>query len=100
MRKQELNSQTVSLRNSIMHQKNKTDKHWEKHSKWRITTWILSNNNAKIKIRNAFPKNMSTDIKPAKARFSRLIESRVFLGSLLVHWPKLLFPWIKMLCHH
>ena len=57
-----------------MHQKNKTDKNnYEKHSKWRITTWILSNNKAKTKIRNAFPKNMSTDIKPAKARFSRLI---------------------------
>ena len=37
----------------------------------------------KIKLRNEFENNMSTDIKLSKAQVSKLIRSREFLGSWL-----------------
>ena len=35
------------------------------------------------KLRNAFNKNMSTDLKLSKAQISKIIQSGGFLGSLL-----------------
>ena len=37
----------------------------------------------KNEIRNAFPKNMLSDVKFSKAQMSKLIESGGFLGSWL-----------------
>ena len=37
----------------------------------------------KTKLRNAFNKNMSTDLKLSKAQISKIIQSGGFLGSLL-----------------
>ena len=37
----------------------------------------------KTDLRNAFEKNMSTDIKLSKAEISKIIQSGGFLGSLL-----------------
>ena len=37
----------------------------------------------KIKLRNAFNNNMSTDLKLSKAQISKIIQSGGFLGSLL-----------------
>ena len=37
----------------------------------------------KAKLINAFNNNMSTEIKLSKAQFSKIIQSRGFLGSLL-----------------
>ena len=37
----------------------------------------------KIKLRNAFNNNISTDLKPSKAQISKIIQSGGFLGSLL-----------------
>ena len=37
----------------------------------------------KTKLRNAFNNNMSTDIKLSKAQISKIIQSGLFLGSLL-----------------
>ena len=44
---------------------------------------LLLTTRQKTKSRNAFNDNMSTDIKLSKARISKIIQSRVFLGSLL-----------------
>ena len=47
----------------------------------------------KIKLRNAFNNNMSTDLKLSKAQISKIIQSGGFLGSLL---SKLAGPLIKV----
>ena len=47
----------------------------------------------KIKLRNAFNKNMSTDLKLSKAQISKIIQSAGFLGSLL---SKLAVPLMKV----
>ena len=46
----------------------------------------------KIKLRNAFNNNMSTDLKLSKAQISKIIQSGGFLGSLL---SKLACPLMK-----
>ena len=47
----------------------------------------------KTKLRNAFNKNMSTDLKLSKAQISKKIQSEGFLGSLL---SKLAGPLMKV----
>ena len=47
----------------------------------------------KTKLRNAFNKNMSTDLKLSKAQISKIIQSAGFLGSLL---SKLADPLMKV----
>ena len=47
----------------------------------------------KIKLRNAFDNNMSTDLKLAKAQISKILQSGGFLGSLL---NKLANPLMKV----
>ena len=47
----------------------------------------------KTDLRNAFEKNMSTDIKLSKAEISKIIQSGGFLGSLL---SKLAGPLMKV----
>ena len=47
----------------------------------------------KVKLRNAFNNNMSTDIKLSKAQISKIIQSGGFLGSLL---SKLAGPLMKV----
>ena len=47
----------------------------------------------KIKLRNAFNNNNSTDLKLFKSRISKIIQSGEFLGSLL---SKLAGPLIKV----
>ena len=47
----------------------------------------------KIKIRHAFAKNMSTNIKLSKAQFCKIIQSGWFLGAL---FGKLAGPLIKV----
>ena len=47
----------------------------------------------KIKLSNALNNNMSTDLKPSKAQISKIIQSGVFLGSLL---SKLAGPLMKV----
>ena len=44
---------------------------------------LLLTTRQKAKSRNAFNDNMSTDIKLSNAHISKIIQSRVFLGSLL-----------------
>ena len=44
---------------------------------------LLLTTRQKIKSRNAFNNNMSTDIKLSKAQISKIIQSGGFLGSLL-----------------
>ena len=41
-----------------------------------------------IKIRNAFANNMSTDIKPSKAKMSKVIQSGQSFGSWLANLGK------------
>ena len=43
---------------------------------------LLLTTRKKIKIRNAFNNNMSTDIKLSKAQITKIIQSGGFLGSL------------------
>ena len=47
----------------------------------------------KTKLRNAFNKNMSTDLNLSKAQISKIIQSGGFLGSLL---SKLAGPLMKV----
>ena len=49
----------------------------------------------KIKIRNAFNNNTSTDIKLSKAQFNKVIQSGGFLGRLLGPLLKTGLPLIK-----
>ena len=44
---------------------------------------LLLKTKQKMKLRNAFENNMSTDIKCSKAQISKIIQSGGFLGSLL-----------------
>ena len=44
---------------------------------------LLLTTRQRIKLRNAFNNNMSTDIKLSKAQISKIIQSVGFLGSLL-----------------
>ena len=44
---------------------------------------LLLTTRQQTKLRNAFNDNMSTDIKLSKAHISKIIQSRVFLGSVL-----------------
>ena len=69
----------------------------------RISLKILNGNNLphelllttrqKTKVRNAFNKIMSTDLKLSKAQISKLIQSGGFLGSLL---SKIAGPLMKI----
>ena len=54
---------------------------------------MLLTTRQKTKLRNAFNKNMSTDIKVPKAQISKIIQSGGFLGSLL---SKLAGPLMKV----
>ena len=54
---------------------------------------LLLTTRQKTKIRNAFNKNMSTDLKLSKAQISKIIQSGGFLGSLL---SKLASPLVKV----
>ena len=54
---------------------------------------LLLTTKQKIKLRNAFNNNMSTDLKPSKAQISKIIQSERFLGSLL---SKLAGPLMKV----
>ena len=54
---------------------------------------LLLTTRQKIKLRNAFNNNMSTDLKLSKAQISKIIQSGRFLGSLL---SKLAFPLMKV----
>ena len=47
----------------------------------------------KIKLRNAFNNNMSTDLKLSRTQISKIIQSGGFLGSLL---SKLADPLMKV----
>ena len=47
----------------------------------------------KTKLRNAFSKNMSTDLKLSKTQISKILQSGGFLGSLL---SKLAGPLMKV----
>ena len=44
---------------------------------------LLLTTRQKIKLRNAFDNNMSTDLKLSKAQISKIIQSGGFLGRLL-----------------
>ena len=48
------------------------------------------------KLRNAIENNMSTDIKLPKARISKIIQSRGFLGKLLGPLLKTVLPLLKL----
>ena len=54
---------------------------------------LLSTTRQKTKLRNAFHKNMSTDLKLSKAQIYKIIQSGGFLGSLL---SKLVDPLMKV----
>ena len=54
---------------------------------------MLLTTRQKIKLRNAFNNNMSTDLKLSKAQISKIIKSGAFLGSLL---SKLASPLMKV----
>ena len=54
---------------------------------------LLLTTRRKIKVRNAFDNNMSTDSKLSKAQISKIILSGGFLGSLL---SKLVGPLMKV----
>ena len=54
---------------------------------------LLLTTRQKIKIRNAFNNNMSTDLKLSKAQINKIIQSGGFLGSLL---SKLAGPLMKV----
>ena len=43
---------------------------------------LLLTTREKTKLRNTFNNNVSTDLKFSKAQFSKIIQSRGFLGSL------------------
>ena len=54
---------------------------------------LLLTTTQKIKVRNAFNNNMSTDLKHSKAQISKIIQSGGSLGSLL---SKLAGPLMKI----
>ena len=54
---------------------------------------LLLTTRQKTKLRNAFNKNMSTDLKLSKTQISKIIQSGGFLGSLL---SKLAGPLMKV----
>ena len=54
---------------------------------------LLSTTRQKIKLRNAIENNISTDIKLSKTQVSKIVQSGVFLGSLL---SKLAGPLLKV----
>ena len=54
---------------------------------------LLLTKRQKIKLRNTFENNMSTDIKLSKAQISKIIQSGGFLGSLL---SKIAGPLMKV----
>ena len=54
---------------------------------------LLLTTRQKIKLRNAFNNNMSTDLKFSKVQVSKITESGGFLGSLL---SKLADPFMKV----
>ena len=54
---------------------------------------LLLTTRQKIKLKNAFENNMSTDIKLSKTQIYKLIQSGGFLGSLL---RKLAGPLMKV----
>ena len=55
---------------------------------------LLLTTRQKAKLRNAFNNNMSTDLKPSKARISKIIQSWGFLGRLLGPLSKTGLPLI------
>ena len=93
-------TQLKKLKNAV---KNKTG------TTLRINLKMLNGNNLphelllttrqKIKLRNAFNNNMSTDIKLSKAQITKIIQSGGFLGSLLSKLAgplmKVAIPWAK-----
>ena len=54
---------------------------------------LLLTTRQKSELRNAFNNNMSTNIKLSKAQISKIIQSGIFLGSLL---SKLAGPLTKV----
>ena len=56
---------------------------------------LLLTTTQKTKVRNAFNKNMSTDLKLSKAQISEIIKSGRFLGRLLGPLLKTGLPLIK-----
>ena len=54
---------------------------------------LLLTTRQKMKLRNAFNNNMSTDLTLSKAQISKIIQSGGFLGSLL---SKLAGPLMKV----
>ena len=54
---------------------------------------LLLTTRQKIKLRNAFNNNMSTNLKLSKAQISKIIKSGAFLGSLL---SKLACPLMRV----
>ena len=50
----------------------------------------------KIKLRNAFANNMSTDTKRSKAQLSKIIQLGRFLGDLLGRLPGLLMKVLPL----
>ena len=87
-------TQLKKIKNAV---KNKTD------TIWRISLKMFNGNNLphelllatrqKIKVRNAFNNDMSTDLKLYKPQISKIIQLGGFLGSLL---SKLAGPLIKI----
>ena len=55
---------------------------------------LLLTTREKTKLRNAFNNSMSTDLKHSKAQINKIIQSGVFLGSLL---SKLAGPLMKVI---
>ena len=43
---------------------------------------LLLTTRQRAKLRNAFNKNMSTDVKLSKVQISKIVQSEGFLGSL------------------
>ena len=56
---------------------------------------LLLTTRQKTKLRNAFNKNMSTDLKLSTAQISKIIQSGGFLGRLLCSLLKTGLPIIK-----
>ena len=56
---------------------------------------LLLTTTQKTKVRNAFNKNMSTDLKLSKAQISKIIKSGRFVGRLLGPLLKTRLPSIK-----
>ena len=57
---------------------------------------LLLTTRQKIKLRNAFNNNISTDLKLSKAQISKIIQSGGFLGKLLGPLLKTGLPLLKM----